>query len=247
VESSNVDTDMRWAHLLKELSSRPFAASEQEALLHEAVALGETVTVDLVGASITQRREAGYRTPAASTDVALTLDLAQYEAEDGPCIAACREGRSHEIEVMSDVDRYAHFAGVAGQHGVRSSLSLPVAGSSLPTALNLYASSPSAFSPLRVRAAADFLGRCVASIVATAPPTKGGGARSVSEHAVVAQRRELILKAQAVMVRDGAPNETAAFTALTRQSRLSNRSVFAVAQEVVDRGFADPSPEGTRS
>ena len=98
----------------------------------------------------------------------MTLDLAQYSADDGPCVAACRDGQPHSIVVMGEEAAYAGFTAAASAHNVRSSLSLPLAGTARASALNLYASSTSAFQTSHARSVAELLARCVTALLPAA-------------------------------------------------------------------------------
>jgi hypothetical protein len=105
----------------------------------------------------------------ASNALALDLDSAQYADDNGPCVAACRDGRVHSITVMADERAYPEFTRLALSHDVRSSLSLPLPAVEQPSALNLYARSPSAFESPHARAVATLLARCTAAILTGDP------------------------------------------------------------------------------
>ena len=123
-----------WAVVVEAASTGGLKAAPAERLrlLQVALGLGHSITEDSVGCSVTVAAGSEFMTPAASNELAMELDLAQYAAQDGPCVAACRDGQEHSIVVMSREDAYPGFAAAAMQHGVRSSLSLPLSSDPRP-------------------------------------------------------------------------------------------------------------------
>ena len=88
-------------------------------------------------------------TMAATDDVAAGLDQAQYDADDGPCLTAARREQLIRVDDLAGDDRWPHFRHAGQQHGVTSSLSVPLL---IPDehafgALNLYGRAPGGFSP----------------------------------------------------------------------------------------------------
>ncbi|WP_375501762.1 ANTAR domain-containing protein [uncultured Jatrophihabitans sp.] len=225
----------QWAGII-EAVTRPGAEPSIEhraALLQSVISLADSVIPDVVGCSVTQVAEgdpgAGYRTPVASNELAVALDRAQYAAGDGPCVAACRDGREHSLPVMDDERAFARFTAAAIERGVHSSLSLPLS-LARPSALNLYAADPQAFAASRPRAAAAFLSRCVAGLlpggIATEAPSDSTSA--------MAQRRELVRQACAVVSAREGCGTAAAFHRLTVVSRERQLGIFDVARVVID-------------
>ncbi len=227
-----MDTQSQWASVVEAASDpdRTHSAEHRVLLLKAALELGHTITPDSVGTSITLTEGAGYVTPAASSGVALDLDLAQYVDHDGPCVAACRDGQPHSIVIMSEENEYGRFTATALEHGVLSSLSLPLP-SRPASALNLYASSVNAFTGDRERSTAALLAQCVVRFLPE-PPAQGstGGSGLI----VALERRELIRQARDHLVERDGIQAAEAFGVLTDRSRREQRSIFDVATEVVD-------------
>ena len=228
-----MDNQQEWARILDALSNRREQPDEstRHRVAQDALSLAGTVTDQVVGCSVTEATASGFRTPIASNALALELDMAQYAASAGPCIAACRDGRPHSITTMTGEEHYPHFTGVAEQHGVRSSLSLPLAGARPASALNLYARSLSAFEDPRVRAVAELLARCVARSLPDSPAPAGPGG---SPPEAVQRRRRLVQQAQAVLAADGRTTKEA-FDVMRRRSIAEQRSIFDIARDVVER------------
>lgn len=114
--------------------------------LRRIVAVAERSVPGCDGASVALSIEGRPRTEAVTSKVVLELDLAQYEAGDGPCLVALREVRPVRLDLIAEEGRFPSFAERAAEAGVRSSLSLPVLvdGEAVGT-LNLYSYTPAAF------------------------------------------------------------------------------------------------------
>lgn len=207
-----------------------------QAALALAMSLGAAIADGSTACSVTQVASSGYRTRVSSDPVAIELDRAQYEHGEGPCIAAARDGQPHAISVMADEPRYPLFTSAAVERGVACSLSIPLATGAVSSALNLYARTTHAYDSDRTRATAELLARCVGLLLAEEPmqPNPGLGA--------ALERRALIKRAEAELIRQGCDDETEAYLRMTQLSRRENRSIFAVAADLVASGPA-PEPE----
>jgi hypothetical protein len=242
-----VNTDDQWAELLRAVS-QPAAYPGLDVLLRRAVELGSQVAPDAVSCSITEiTGSEEYRTPVYSDQLALDLDLAQYQAGDGPCMAAAREHQRQYFDAATDSERFPGFTEAAIERGVRSSISLPLTSAHRSAALNLYASSRYAFDAERPRAVADLLARCI-SVLMTFCDTEGGPADGSAgdkpqvpdDRLRAAQNRaQLIGSAQTVLMAQRSLSRADALTKLIQRSRAETRSIFDVAQEVVDAGEAE--------
>jgi hypothetical protein len=229
-----VTSQQKWARLLDAVS-RPSAVADRDALLSEAVSLGLDVAPGSVGCSITQQIGSDYRTPVASGPLAMDLDLAQYRAGDGPCIAAARTGRHYRIKSMTAEADFPEFTAAAKRHGVHSSSSVPLLGSARPAALNLYASDPNAFDSERPVAVSSLLARCVTGLLRAAPvsPIAGEIPEVATSMTDALTKRELIERAQGVLMRRDGLTESEAFAWLTHRSTDQLRSIFDVARAVL--------------
>ncbi len=99
-------------------------------------------------AGITMTGESGAPATTIFTDpLARTIDDSQYRSRRGPCLEAWRTGRTVAIEMTEADGRFPEFAAECLQHGVLSTLSLPmVTGERCTGALNLYAHVEDGFS-----------------------------------------------------------------------------------------------------
>src|SRR5580704_4432936 len=95
---------------------------------------------------------------AASTDaLAAKVDEVQYGLDQGPCLHALRTGNQVSIEDLATDRRWTEYAATALEHGIRSSLSLPLnSGSDTVGAFNLYSQVAGSFGQLATRRAERF-------------------------------------------------------------------------------------------
>ena len=239
--NTQVNTPEQWGELLRAVSE-PATYPGLDVLLRQAVELGSRITPEAVSCSITEIAGGDeYHTPVYSDQLALDLDKAQYQAGDGPCMAAAREQRRQYFDAATDTERFPGFTEAALDRGVRSSISLPLPSSRRSAALNLYASSRYAFDAERPRAVADLLARCVAVLMTPADADRLRPEATVAEdklHAAQA-RAQLIERAEAALMARRSLSRQDALTLLIQRSRAESRSIFDLAREVVD---ADPEP-----
>ena len=92
------------------------------------------------GASVTAYRDHGYRTVAASSEVAREADRAQYAAEAGPCLDALDTGSPVTVPDIAADGGWPEYRAAAAALHIRASLSVPLfAGrGTCVAALNFY-------------------------------------------------------------------------------------------------------------
>ncbi|HEX8095532.1 ANTAR domain-containing protein [Jatrophihabitans sp.] len=232
-----MSADDRWARLVA-IEGEP-APADRQALLQDVLALGlDEVAPGVLGCSITEAGSAGGRSTAVSNALAASLDQAQLDAGDGPCLRAARAQQQQQLDVIAGDDSFASFAAAAGRHGVRSSLSLPVPGTATPTSLNMYAGQPDAFTAERSQAIAGLLARCTATLLG-AP--REAAPLNVSTAALedALARRNIVLEAKRRLAARADLTEPEAFRRLARWSQIECCSILEVAHKVLD-GQAPP-------
>jgi hypothetical protein len=91
-------------------------------------------------ASITSRYEGAYATVAASSDLIVAVDQAQYGDNAGPCLDALDGGYPAAVPDIAATMTWPGFRDTAFRLGLRASLSIPLFAGSGKTiaALNLY-------------------------------------------------------------------------------------------------------------
>jgi hypothetical protein len=121
--------------------------------------LAADVVAPVSYASVTAMRENAYTTVAATSELAMAVDKAQYADQAGPCLASLDDGTPVVVPDISATMQWPGFRDTAFQLGLRSSVSAPLfAGSGATVAvLNLYSHDADAMTRLagRVLAAYD--------------------------------------------------------------------------------------------
>ncbi len=118
-----------------------------QGLLVAITVLARRTLPGCLAASITLVHEGRPATRVASGDVAGDADGWQYQAGDGPCLAAIRDATTVRVDSFADDSRWPAFATLAVGRGIRSSLSIPlVVHDDVAGALNLYGGEDAAFA-----------------------------------------------------------------------------------------------------
>jgi ANTAR domain len=234
-----MDTRGDWAQILSAVAA-PAAVADRNTVLRTAVMLGLDVGPATVGCSVTERVAGGFRTPLWTNPLSLVLDHAQYGAGAGPCLSATVTGRLQRLDAVTERPEYRAFATAAGQHGVHSSLSIPLPDPHRRAALNFYASVPAGFASDRTRAAAYLLARC---LVALRTGTAAEAQVPAGALAAAQSRRRRVEEAEQVLMSAAGLSRQAAFDLLVRRSRAQERSIFRIADDLL--GIAGRSAGGS--
>ena len=128
------------------------STSSVEAFMSELATLAADVIVPPASCGITARTN-GHATTVATSDIrASQVDEVQYGANEGPCLESLNTGAVIDVPDLLADTRWPHYRPHALQHGVRSSLSIPITvGETTLGALNLYGFTERAF-PAAARA-----------------------------------------------------------------------------------------------
>jgi hypothetical protein len=229
-----VDQQQQWTLVVAAAASG--AVPDVEAALGMAMQLGLGVAPSATACSVTELIDAGYRTTVSANALAVALDEAQYDADEGPCLSATSKGSVQSLNDTAEGIAFPAFRVAAVRHGVRSSLSLPLAGSRRPAALNLYASTRDAFASDRSRSVADLLARCVTSLLSGDRPAPAAGGEAID---AALARRSRVEQAQTMLMASGRLSRSEAFTELVHRSRQERRSIFDIVDDVRRDGRKD--------
>jgi hypothetical protein len=201
----------RLAAALTALAGTPDDASDIDTLLVTIARLTADTVEPVSYASITAYRAGMPTTVAASSQIAVAVDLAQYEGNEGPCLDALSNDKLVEVADVAAVMSWPGFRDTALRLGLHASLSIPLfaARGATVAALNLYARGPEPIAALsrRVRAVFD-----PGSIARNGPlPTVEDGERQfLSGIAAALQIRAVIQQALGVIMgHEGVSAETA--------------------------------------
>jgi GAF domain-containing protein len=117
-----------------------------DSTLHRVAVLATKEIAGCAMAGITLMRDGKPVTAAFTDSIAPEIDTAQYETGAGPCLQAFETNRMLRIDDTRTDTRWPEFARAAAEHGVLSTLSLPlVVGANALGALNLYSRAPNTF------------------------------------------------------------------------------------------------------
>lgn len=200
----------------------------------EALPAADMAGISLLG-------ENGKPTTGIFTDQeAPEIDAAQYTSGAGPCLDSWRTGTTIRLDTMEDAtEAYPEFARTAQEHGVHSSLSLPlVAGDDSVGALNLYARVPNGFS--EADEATGSVMASAAAIVLVNASAYWQATHLTEQLSQAMQSRAVIEQAKGIlMARSPHISADDAFDLLRKASQRENVKLRDIAQRIVDRRVKD--------
>jgi GAF domain-containing protein len=190
---------------------------------------------DLVG--LTMLVEGRARTAVFTDPTAPEVDQAQYDTNDGPCLDAFRHQRVFTIGSTREDGPWEAFRGAALEHGVLSTLSLPMSVGDRPLgAMNLYAHREHAFTDEDRDTGMLFAAQ--ASMV-LANTQAYWDARDLSDRLSDAMKhRAVIEQAKGILIAAQHCDEDAAFDLLVKASQRENLKLRDVAARIV-RGASE--------
>ena len=163
------------------------------------------------------------------------LDEAQYREGKGPCLDAWRHKRVIRVDRVEDwADQYPGFASGCREHGVLSTLSLPmVSGDVALGAMNLYARVENGFSDDDEALGVD-LAAAAGSVLSNVSAywTAFDMSQQLNE---AMQSRAVIEQAKGIfMARDHRLSADDAFRMLTKASQRENVKLRLIAERIVE-------------
>ncbi|MCA1783592.1 MAG: ANTAR domain-containing protein, partial [Intrasporangiaceae bacterium] len=227
--SADARTESELLEQLAEIAHRLSEADDVDDLLQSIVDLGEDyldgcdgVSLMLIGKNRT------ISTPAYSSRVAYESDLAQYEADEGPCLDALRDHAVYLIDDLETEKRWPQYRALALKLGVRSMLSYRLhAKGQTYGALDFYSKRPHVYSP-----SSKVIGQVFASHAGVA--LKGAIAETGLERAI--QTRDTIGQAKGILVERLHLRPAEAFARLAELSQQHNTPLRDLAEQIVATG-----------
>lgn len=206
------------------LLDQPHTVAEQLELVIEAAA--DTIDgVDAASISVLHR-DGRVETLAGTEQLAFTLDQAQYDLNEGPCLEALRGEPFQRIDDMPQERRWPRYAKVAVAEGVCSQMAVELyADDKSIGGLNLYSRHAHAF---------DEDTRHAAWLFATHAALAMGRTRQAQQLNEALVTRKVIGQAIGIVMHRFELDEDRAFEFLVRVSRNSNRKLRDVAHELND-------------
>jgi GAF domain-containing protein len=219
----------------QELARVVVAGRELGDVLHDITGIARRAMPGTEAASITLLQDDDAHTAAYDGQLAMDADELQYEQGYGPCMDAGRAGEVLLITDMAAEERWPGYTARAIEHGVGSSLSLPLPFRYTTVgALNAYASAAHAFSASDVD-----LGEEVATWVALAISNAEAStltAQELRDMRTAMVSRAVIEQAKGVLVERYKVTADQAFTLLARASQHADVKLRDVADELVRTG-----------
>ena len=216
-----------------------------ETLTHVAALIQDAIpAVRSVG--LTLNIDGRDRTPIFTNELSPEIDKAQYDADDGPCLTAFREGHVATIDDTAETGRWPAFRAAALEHGIRSTLSLPllVDAERAVGAMNLYAVDVRAFSAAD-RHTGELFAAQAAVVLANAQSywdaqdLSESLGQAMASRAVIEQAKGILIGAQ------GIPADEA-FDMLVKASQRENTKLRDVAGRIVENAVKRGPRAGDR-
>jgi GAF domain-containing protein len=213
--------------------SRVTADANLAGSLQRLALAGRDMLANCTSSSVTLIAARQPLTMAATDDVAVDLDRAQYEADVGPCLTAARQQQLIRIDDVTGDDRWPKFRDAARQHAVASSLSVPLLMEEPDTfgALNIYGAVTSGFSTDDEELAERFARHAavvVANVVAYWTAIESG----INLTAAM-QHRGVIEQAKGILMATHHCGPDQAFALLRQRSQAENRKLRDIAIDLV--------------
>jgi hypothetical protein len=225
--------DSGLATALATLAGMPDDDAHLDRYLVTIARLAADVVEPVSYASITAVREGAPTTVAASSQIAVEVDAAQYADGAGPCLDALSTDKPVQATDIGAVMAWPGFRDTAWQMGLRASLSIPLfAASGRPiAALNLYAHDPEPMADLTRRVWALYDTSSTAD--GDPRPLQDGSGQLLTGIVAAFRVRETIQQALGIiMVRDHVAAQTA-YVALRADAAEAGASIPQTALDTI--------------
>lgn len=218
---------------LHDLSRLLLDFEEPDDLLQQIASAACEIIPATTNCSVSLARNGTFQSVAIANEKARHLDDLQYEHGDGPCLEAIRTAREVLSQDLPADDRWGSFRSVMVEHGIRSTMALPLqVDHGAEAALNIYSEDLGAF---------DEQAAVLARLVAGQAATVLSGVLRHHDLAVLTEQLRTALSSRAVidqamgviMAHQGCPPEQA-LAILKKASQDRNVKLRVIAQEIVD-------------
>jgi len=215
---------------LSEVARALFAAGDVSSTLQTVVDLA-TVTIEGCDyASVFVEHPAAI----ASDPLVARLDELQQRIGQGPCIDTLRSGQSVYVEDLAADPHWPQFGPEAAESGIRCLLVLPLSATGTFGVLNLAASFPAAYGA--TDRAKGVIFATLAELALTGAQTHEEEDRRADNLHQALVTRELIGRAEGILMERERITSTQAFDILRRASQHLNVKLKEVAEELVETG-----------
>jgi hypothetical protein len=192
-------------------------------------------------ASITALRGEEYITVAASSQLALAVDNAQYADESGPCLQSLGTAAPVTVPEIATTMRWPGFHQAAAELGLHASVSIPLAAGSgaIIAVLNLYGRDEAAMAPLIVGVWAVYdPSRPLPDDADDLPSPDPGGEELLTGCAEALTVRSTIQLAIGIVMSSNQLTAGDAYVQLRLAAADAGTSLLAAANTMIRQGFA---------
>lgn len=219
--------------MLRDLARIPLTNRPMDVVLSEIVRVAARGIPGAEAVSITLLRGDVPFTAAYYAEMALHADEMQYDRGYGPCMDAGRGGVVLRVDDMRTERRWPDYAAQVHQHGVLSSLSIPLPlQQAVIGALNTYSTEPEAFAGAESLDVALFVAEVVAVAVADAYAHTNLAEETANLRRAM-ESRAIIEQAKGVLMAQRAVDADQAFEILRDASQRYNRKLREIAAGIV--------------
>ncbi len=224
-------------HAFQELARITLADHSVDSVMDKIALLIKRTVPGASEASVTFVEKGVPRTVAFTGPLAFRVDERQYERGSGPCLDSIDAGEPVRIRSMSTEQRWPAFTAAATEHGVGSSLTIPVpVQREVSAALNLYSTDQDAFDDASVELASSFA--AYAGVALANVHLYEAQSKVAQQLQTAMQTRAVIEQAKGILMGQRRCRADEAFDILVRLSQESNRKLRDVAKALVDRAAA---------
>ena len=218
-----------------EIATALFARGTVEQTLQRIVRLAERAVDGCEAAGVMVTQDGTLSTVASTSELVITVDQIQIDADEGPCVDALRHSTGFYANDLLDEQRWPTFSGAAVAAGIRSVLAYSLSAER-PSALNLYASLPLAFGATD-RAQGELFATLARLALDTAEH-RAAEETNTANLAAALLTREVIGQAQGILMERERITSDQAFDMLRRASQHMNIKLREVAEALVETGEA---------
>lgn len=217
---------------------RSAALSARTSALESLAAMAAQNIPGVDCASITVHNAGGFRTVAATDELADECDQLQYDAGEGPCVAAVTHERLVLVNDLAGAEPFSRYGPLAARRGVGSQAAVQLTRTDQVTGLNLYARQPDAFDRPTIQ---------MVEMFATYGAVLLEHARQVEHLNRAVDSRQDIGAATGVLMERYGVDRDRAFAFLVRNSQNRNVKLRVLAEQVLDGTFRTEKPYEART
>lgn len=218
---------------LSELAGLLLSTESFEELLQGVAELSVRAIEPVATCGITLAQDDRVITVAVADALAAQLDEQQYEHDTGPCLQSLASGEVVEAVDLAAEDRWGPYPTIAMANGILAILSTPLIVDGKPVGvLNLYASTPRAFSVVDRQLAGLLAGQAAIAITAA---LRHYDEVTLSDHLRIAlSSRSVIDQAIGIVMAQQRCGPEEAFASLRKISQRRNIKLRSIAADLVE-------------